>query len=296
MDKALLNSAKLIRFGIFEADLQSGELRKNGRKIHIQDLPFRLLAVLLEHPGEVIPRDRLREILWPPDTFVEFEHSLNTAVVKLRTALGDSADSPRFIETIPRRGYRFLADVQPSGQVHASSDTAMHGSRRTVSAAGAFVLVAVVGLGTWFGLLRRPTGYYVPRVSVFAGLPGLQTGPALSADGNQIAFVWNGERLEDCDIYVQLVGDATPRRLTTNSANEFSPVWSPDSLRIAFLRSAPTGTEVIISPAVGGTEQRLHVLAASCQAALPHLARRYCGLAWSPDGKFLSIVDRESPQ
>ena len=102
----------IVRFGLFEADLRSGELRRGGVKIHLQEQPFRLLTILLERPGEVVTREQIRERLWPSDTFVSFDHSLNTAANKLREALGDSASNPRFIETLPRRGYRFIAPVQ----------------------------------------------------------------------------------------------------------------------------------------------------------------------------------------
>jgi len=101
----------IVQFGTFEADLRSGELRKQGQRIKIQEQPFHVLTVLLRHPGEVVTREELRNQNWPPDTFVDFDNSLNTAINKLRDALGDSADSPRFIETLPRRGYRFIGPV-----------------------------------------------------------------------------------------------------------------------------------------------------------------------------------------
>src|SRR5258705_12879780 len=104
-------SSKIQRFGVFEVDLRSGELRKQGKRIKIQEQPFHVLTVLLRHPGEVVTREELRNQNWPPDTFVDFDNSLNTAINKLRDALGDSADSPRFIETLPRRGYRFIAPL-----------------------------------------------------------------------------------------------------------------------------------------------------------------------------------------
>jgi len=102
----------IVRFGLFQANLPAGELRKNGERIRLQDQPFQVLAFLLEHPGEVVTREQLREKLWPADTFVDFDHSLNTAVNKIRDALGDSASNPRFVETLARRGYRFIAPVQ----------------------------------------------------------------------------------------------------------------------------------------------------------------------------------------
>ena len=97
---------------MFEADLDERELRKQGRRIRLQDQPFAMLAILLEHSGNVISREELRQKLWPADTFVDFDHSLNTAVNKIRETLGDSASSPRFVETVARRGYRFVGEVR----------------------------------------------------------------------------------------------------------------------------------------------------------------------------------------
>src|SRR6202166_2819168 len=99
-----------LKFGVFEADLRAGELTKQGKRLSLQEQPFRLLALLLEQPGELVTREELRGRLWPQTT-VDFDHGLNKAVSKIRDALGDSAESPRFIETVARRGYRFLADV-----------------------------------------------------------------------------------------------------------------------------------------------------------------------------------------
>src|ERR1700750_2521568 len=101
---------KRFRFGIFEADLRTGELTKLGKRVRLQEQPFQLLVMLLERPGELVLREQLRERLWPTTT-VDFDHGLNKAISKIREALGDSAENPRFIETIASRGYRFLADV-----------------------------------------------------------------------------------------------------------------------------------------------------------------------------------------
>jgi cholera toxin transcriptional activator len=105
-------SAPLYRFDSYEADVRSGELRKDGERLRIQEQPFQVLIALLERPREVVTRDELRERLWPSDTFVDFDHGLNTTINKLREALGDSASNPRFIETLPRRGYRLLVEVE----------------------------------------------------------------------------------------------------------------------------------------------------------------------------------------
>jgi TolB-like protein/DNA-binding winged helix-turn-helix (wHTH) protein len=104
--------AGAVRFGTFEVDVRAGELRKHGTRIKLQDQPLQILAMLLERPGEVVTREELRQKLWPADTFVDFDHGLNNAINRLRDALGDAADTPRFIETLPRRGYRFLAPVE----------------------------------------------------------------------------------------------------------------------------------------------------------------------------------------
>jgi cholera toxin transcriptional activator len=112
--------SKLARFGVFELDFDARELRKNGVKLRLQDQPFQVLAELLQHPGEVVTREELRNKLWLSDTFVDFDHSLNTAVNKLREVLGDSASNPRFVETLARRGYRFIAPVQTPATVESS--------------------------------------------------------------------------------------------------------------------------------------------------------------------------------
>src|SRR3984893_2452494 len=108
------NPYSRLRFGVFEMDLGTGELRKHGVQIRLQKQPFQVLAILLEHAGEVVTREELQKRLWPADTFVDFDHGLNKAINKIREALGDSAESPRFLETVSRRGYRFLAEVKDS--------------------------------------------------------------------------------------------------------------------------------------------------------------------------------------
>ena len=100
-----------VRFGVFELDLNTGELRKAGARINLPEQPFQVLKALLDRPGDLVTRDELRQRLWPAETFVDFDQGLNAAVRRLRDALGDSADTPRFVETLPRRGYRFIAPV-----------------------------------------------------------------------------------------------------------------------------------------------------------------------------------------
>ena len=106
-----IDTPRTWRFGVFELDASSGELRRNGTIVKLREQPTRILVLLLEHAGQMVTREQLRQHLWPSDTFVDFDHSLNAAVMKLREALGDSADKPLYIETIPRKGYRFVAPV-----------------------------------------------------------------------------------------------------------------------------------------------------------------------------------------
>src|SRR5215470_7538692 len=112
-----------LRFGIFEADLRTGELRKRGALIRLQEQPFQVLAVLLARPGELVTRAELRGRLWPADTFADSDPGLNKAINKIRAALGDSAESPRFVETVARRGYRFIANVAVVEPESAPADT-----------------------------------------------------------------------------------------------------------------------------------------------------------------------------
>src|SRR5947207_11765530 len=105
-------SGRLVRFGEFEIDERAGELRKEGIKVRLQEQPLQILQILLEHPGEVVTREELRKRVWPSDTFVDFDHGINNAIKRLREALGDTAETPRFIETLPRRGYRFIASLE----------------------------------------------------------------------------------------------------------------------------------------------------------------------------------------
>ena len=109
---ASTTAARVLRFDVYELDLRAGELRKRGLKLRLQGQPVQLLAILLQSAGNLVTREELRSQLWPADTFVDFDHSLHNAIARLRETLGDSAETPRYIETLPRRGYRFIALVE----------------------------------------------------------------------------------------------------------------------------------------------------------------------------------------
>src|SRR5580765_3232823 len=126
-----LQPNSVVRFGTYEVSLQSGEVRKSGMRIRVQQQPLKLLEILLERPGEVVTREELRGRIWPNESFGDFDQAVNVAVAKLRVALGDSADNPRYIETLPRRGYRFIADVAivnpPTGKPELRHEAAPSG-------------------------------------------------------------------------------------------------------------------------------------------------------------------------
>ncbi len=164
--EAPASSGRRVRAGLFEVDLGSGEVHKSGRKVPLQEQPFRVLAILLERPGEVIPREELQARLWPADTFVGFDEGINTAIRKLRVAFGDSADNPRFIETIPRRGYRFLAPIHeatvetphPTESVAVRDPTTRlpHDRPRSVLWPVALSTAALLVVVASIGYLKRP--------------------------------------------------------------------------------------------------------------------------------------------
>jgi TolB-like protein/DNA-binding winged helix-turn-helix (wHTH) protein/Tfp pilus assembly protein PilF len=182
-------SSAILRFGVFEADVRSGELRKQGVRIKLQEQPFHILTVLLQRPGEMVTREELRNQNWPPDTFVDFDNSLNTAINKLRDALGDSADNPRFIETLPRRGYRFIAPVAGLGTGPDDQDASQPSEalpaprlpRSTIALLSLAVLAVALFFSNVFHLRDRVTGNMLaPRIRSLAVLPltNLSTDPA----------------------------------------------------------------------------------------------------------------------
>src|SRR5262245_3594999 len=166
------NPGSIIRFGELELDRRAGELRRAGVQIRLQEQPYRVLVALVENAGRLVTRDELRERLWAKDTFVDFDHSLNIAVAKIRDALDDSSTRPRFIETIPRRGYRFLATVEAVGAIRESADSVesqrvVRGSQwpalRLTAVAIAVAAAALAATIAWW-TVRAPVGPY--RIAV----------------------------------------------------------------------------------------------------------------------------------
>ena len=172
-------SPRNVRFGVFEADMEAGELRKHGLRLKLSEQPFQILAMLVARPGEVVSREVLRERLWPSDTFVDFDHGLNNAVMRLREVLGDSSDHPRFIETLPRRGYRFIAPVELKG---AASEYPAQEAVTSEKAAGGPGVDGKNGSGNSEALRNVSQGQHsrrfsLPRIAVLAA--GVLAGSAL---------------------------------------------------------------------------------------------------------------------
>ncbi len=280
----------------------------------MQDQPFQILVLLLENPGELVTREQLRERLWPADTFVDFDHSLNSAVKKLRQALNDDPDVPRFVETLPRRGYRFiapmrngasppLADIAPrTPDDHASAPadqlapvppTPLPSKLQHLKlwAAGALGFVIALGLTTWVRMPRAPSAVSsVPiRLVPVTTYSGAVSKGSFSPDGNQIAFAWEGEQKDNgkaggIDIYVKQIGSEKSIPLTHDFAYNFFPAWSPDGRYIAFLHGGPNERPgLFMIPALGGPPRKLYEFAfiQNCRPSL----------SWSPDGKFLIFSD-----
>jgi TolB-like protein/DNA-binding winged helix-turn-helix (wHTH) protein/Tfp pilus assembly protein PilF len=156
-------SPKNVRFGVFEADLDAGELRKHGHRLKLSEQPFQILAMLLARPGEIVSREELRQLLWPSDTFVDFDHGLNNAVMRLRETLGDSSDHPRFIETLPRRGYRFVAPVEVRFPNDNGTQALPPGSQPVPEASIVPVAAQEIAEGD-----RPPARFSIPRIAILA--------------------------------------------------------------------------------------------------------------------------------
>jgi len=242
-----------LRFGEFEVDLRIAELRRHGEKIKLQQRPFQILAALLERPGEVVTRESIQLKLWPTDTFVDFEHSINTAVNKLREALGDDAETPRFIETLPRYGYRFIAPVE---RIEAQSSRSRAGLRLVLPHQEMSPekppqkrwIVGVIG-GALAVLVAAPAVilYFHPfpwhRAAVASSSAWVQitqfadgaTQPVFSPDGRMIAFIRGPETfVTPGQIYVKVLPDGNPVRLTHDDELKMAPAFSPDGSRIAY--------------------------------------------------------------
>ncbi len=287
-------SAGMLRFGVFEVELRAGELRKDGLKVRLQEQPFRVLALLLKKPGEVVTREELREKLSSADTYVDFDKSLNTTVNKLREALSDSAENPRFVQTLHRRGYRFIAPVEelvrersavdqraalrpegagapgtkPAAESHIGRSQRFH--QITLLAVGS-LLGAVVGIVAWQALHSTEPAIEAP-LRRFSFTPGTDVSePVISPNGRHIAYLAAGK------LWVQDLDRNEPREIEGADGIRGRPSWSPDSEPIAFF----VGDELRKVAVHGGPAIKLLDRHGSSVASV-----------WSPDGSSIFIHNR----
>ena len=282
---------QICRFGIFEVDLRRRELRRNGLQIKLRDQSFLLLAALLERPGELVTREELRSRLWPDGTFVDFDHSLNAAMKRLRDALDDDPDNPRFIETVPKRGYRFLGPVDGSsmGQIEPGGRRSTVGIKASLFrfpflAGVVFLSVVVVGLGVMRYVSGSRTRLARPplRVVPLTTYPGAEYSPAFSGDGEQVAFVWDGGAFGRADVYVKRIGIDPPLKLTKTNGLACCPSWTFDSRHIGYERCSGENQGIYLVSSLGGPERK--VRNAACG-----------GISWSPKEQLLVFSDKKSP-
>ncbi|HVA00539.1 MAG TPA: winged helix-turn-helix domain-containing protein [Terriglobia bacterium] len=311
-------SDRRVRFNTFEFDLLTRELDRNGQRIKLRGHPIDVLAILLERPGELVTREELRKRLWPGNTFVDFEQILNNSIRMLREALGDKADAPRIIETLPRLGYRFIAPVtkgsnQRSTSGKSSGDTAGPQRNETFDslptapapaatsvpnrllwiAATVTGLVILISIASVVFLRARRAAAPQQGESLSASAfqiqpvtnaPGSAIFPVFSPDEREVAFLWDGPERKRYDIYVLLLGSDAPLRLTQNKdGNLGAPAWSPDGREIAFGRCGGKNDGVYVVPALGGAEREL--THAGCPEAAPG------PLAWLSSGQEMLMID-----
>jgi len=266
-----------LTFGPFEVNASTGELLKGGIRVRLPAQPFAILLLLLQRPGELVTRQQLREQIWGEGTFVDFEHGLNAAMNKLRRALADSAENPRYIETMPGRGYRFVGTLDceqvvpisllPKPEARGQRPRWWQGLARWERLAWAVGALVCFGVGLLFH--SAPAGlpdWKLTRVTADAGISRF---PALSPDGKLVAYASDRSQDGKVDLYVKQVAGGQPIRLTSDGAGNTTPDFSPDGSKIVF-RSNREGGGIYEIPAFGG-EVRL-------------LARDGRNPKFSPDG------------
>ena len=273
------------QFEGFELDVAQFELRRSGHVLKLERIPMELLILLISRHGELVSRDEIIERIWGNDVFVETEHSINTAVRKVRQTLGDDPENSRFVQTVIGKGYRFIATVTngaaapaiPQKQEQAELvATRSRGNRRLI-AVGLAVLVLLFGLAGW--RFRRSSVERSLEVVPLAALTGYEAAPSFSPDGNEIAFVVRGT--DNSGVHTALVDGEKSLRLTTEASDRF-PVWSPDGREIAFARASEEGQAIYLIPSLGGTERLLYSGPAS---AFPW------SISWSPTGEALAFSE-----
>jgi Tol biopolymer transport system component/DNA-binding winged helix-turn-helix (wHTH) protein len=274
--------ASIYCFGIFELDLRAGELRKNGVKLKLQDQPYQVLVKLLEHPGEVVSREELRSTLWHEDTFVDFETGLNTAIKRLRETLGDSADNPTFIETLPRRGYKFIAPVEmpvsQDGRMPGRTDRQETHRKKELLKRGcqvaAVAVLLMIGVAYWYSQPRPPTVVNIVRLTN-DGKAKLPTNSPVT-DGVRLYFI-EGEPW------------TTGSRIAQLSATGGETTWIATTLRepLAISGISPDRSELLVPNGVAlGTDFATEYWVQPLPAGAAHRVGniKMSTANWTPDG------------
>ncbi len=257
-------------FGPFELDVRTAELHKGGHKVRLQEQPFQILMELLQRPGEIVSREEIRRRLWPSDTVVEFDHSINAAIKRLRNSLCDSAENPRYIETLARRGYRFISPVveqRTETQVPTVPDVAEPTAPAPPSAWSRTVIyglmgAALVAVALWTLVAHRP-GFAVQKATSNISLTrltfdeGLTTDPTVSADGKLLSYASDRGSPGTLHIWLQqLVPNGQAVQLTRGEWEDHEPAFSPDGSTLAF-RSERERGGIYLVPTVGGAARLL---------------------------------------
>lgn len=257
------SSAKIVRFGVFEADLQTGGLRKKGIRVPLQDQPFQVFAILLENSGELVTREELRRRVWPEDTFVDFDHALNTAITKIRIALGDEADNPRFVETLPRRGYRFIGPVDkpivetPTGRpgaagIETAPERIKPGFWRPRMAI-AFLLAAAIAVLVWVRWRHpsQPTEVVERKLTANSSENGVKSA-AVSPDGKFLAYT------DNTGLYLKEIRTGETHRvpLPQNFSADVCD-WFPDGSHLLVSQEQPGKLSLWSVSVFGGTPRQL---------------------------------------
>jgi Tol biopolymer transport system component/DNA-binding winged helix-turn-helix (wHTH) protein len=292
----------VLRFGEFELHLDRQTLSRRGIRLKLQNQPCQVLALLIQHAPEVVSRDEIRQRVWGNDIHIDTERSINFCIRQIRGVLLDNAASPRFIETLPREGYRFIAPLEGIVQQQRSDHSSAAPAREKITNIAvrpnrrrwAIVSIALAALLTVaaiaFWILRRDVQVRVSGFSPVTSYPGDEREPSLSPDGRQVAFSWDGEDARR-HIYVKLLGEERPLRLTQDPADDSFPAWSPDGKQIAFMRRrTDSESEIMLIPSIGGPERILHRIQVGYFVAG---AGRM--MAWTPDGKWLCFTGELGP-